>query len=153
MDMEKLVETQRSYFYTHQTFDLDFRIVQLKRLKASIKLNMPKLIDAFMQDLNKTEYDLYLTELFLVNSELNHMIKYLRKLARPKKTSVDIINIFGKGKVVPEPYGVCLIVAPWNYPLQLSLVPLIGAIAAGNTVVIKPSSAVPNIQKCVYDIL
>lgn len=153
MDMEKLVETQRSYFNTHQTFDLDFRIVQLKRLKASIKLNMPKLIDAFMQDLNKTEYDLYLTELFLVNSELNHMIKYLRKLARPKKTSVDIINIFGKGKVVPEPYGVCLIVAPWNYPLQLSLVPLIGAIAAGNTVVIKPSSAVPNIQKCIYDIL
>lgn len=153
MDIEKLVETQHSYFNTHQTFDLDFRIVQLKRLKSSIKLNMPKLIDAFMQDLNKTEYDLYLTELFLVNSELNHMIKHLRKLAKPKKKKVDIINIFGKGKVVPEPYGVCLIVAPWNYPLQLSLVPLIGAIAAGNTVVIKPSSAVPNIQKCIYDIL
>ena len=85
MDMEKLVESQRNYFNTHQTFDLDFRIKQLKRLKQSIKLNMPKLIDAFMQDLNKTEYDLYLTELFIVNSEINHMIKHLRKWSKPRK--------------------------------------------------------------------
>ena len=97
--MEKLVESQRNYFNTHQTFDLDFRIKQLKRLKQSIKLNMPKLIDAFMQDLNKTEYDLYLTELFIVNSEINHMIKHLRKWSKPRKTGVDIINVFGKGKI------------------------------------------------------
>ena len=153
MDYKKLVENQRDYFNSHQTFDVDFRMAQLLKLRDSLNAYQPKLLQAFLDDLNKSEQEVYMTELFVVKNELNYLIKNLRKLTQVKKTKTDIINFFSVGRIVPEPYGVCLIESPWNYPLQLSLVPVMGAIAAGNTVVLKPSSAVPTISAVIKEML
>lgn len=153
MDIKQIVENQREYFTTGQTLELNFRMEQLKKLKTSIKLYEKELFDSFMQDLNKCEYDVIMTELMLVNKELNHMIKNLYKYAKTKKVGISIMNPFSKGRVVAEPYGTVLIVSPWNYPFQLALVPLIGAIGAGNTVVLKPSSSTPNVSATIKKIL
>ena len=153
MDIVKIVENQRAYLNSRQTFDINFRLEQLKKLKMSIELNREHLLDSMMQDLNKTEYDVIMTELSIVMDELNFAIKNLRKLVKPQKTKVSINNVFSKGKIVAEPYGVTLIVSPWNYPFQLAMVPVIGAMMAGNTVVIKPSSSTPNVAETIKKIL
>lgn len=154
INIEKLVAEQRKYFNSRQTFDVDFRIAQLQKLKHSIEENLPQLLEAFQDDLNKSEYDVYLTELYMVNSEIDYLIKNLKKLTRPRKTKNDLITMFSsKGKIVPEPYGVTLIISPWNYPVQLSLLPLAGAIAGGNTVVLKPSSSSLAVSKVIKRIL
>jgi len=153
MDIKKIVENQREYFKSGQTLELSFRMEQLKKLKTSIKLYEKELFDSFMQDLNKSEYDVIMTELMLVNSELSHMIKNLNKYTKTKKVGVSILNPFSKGRIVPEPYGTVLVVSPWNYPFQLALIPVIGAIAAGNTVVLKPSSSTPNVSSTIKKIL
>ncbi len=153
MEIKTIVENQREYFNTHQTFNVSFRLAQLKKLKESLQVHMPKLLQAFLDDLNKCEYDVYMTELLTVNKELNYAIKNLSKLTAPKRTKTEGFNGATNGKIMPEPYGVCLIVSAWNNPLELSLVPLIGAISAGNTVVLKPSSLVPNISSVIKDIV
>ena len=152
MDIKKIVEDQREYFRSGQTLELTFRLEQLKKLRTSIKLYEKELFDSFMQDLNKCEYDVILTELMLVKNELNLMIKKLKKYSRPRKVSVSILNPFAKGRVIPEPYGTTLIVSPWNYPFQLALIPVIGAMGAGNTVVLKPSSSTPNVAQTIKKI-
>ena len=153
MDIKKIVEDQREYFTTGQTLELSFRLEQLKKLKTSIKLYEKELFDSFMQDLNKCEYDVILTELLLVNNELDLMIKKLKKYAKPKKVSTSILNPFAKGVIIPEPYGTTLVVSPWNYPFQLAMIPVIGAMGAGNTVVLKPSSSTPNVAQTIKKIL
>ena len=153
MDIVKIVENQHSYFNSRQTFDLNFRMEQLKKLKDSIEQNKAELFDAFMQDLNKTEYDVIMTELSIVMEELDFAIKNLLKLTKPQRTKVSLTNIFSKGRIIAEPYGVVLVVSPWNYPFQLAMVPVIGALAAGNTVVIKPSSSAPNVSLTIQKIL
>lgn len=153
MDIKKIVEDQREYFRSGQTLEVPFRLEQLKKLKTSIKLYEKELFDSFMQDLNKCEYDVILTELLLINNELDLMIKKLKKYARPKKVGVSILNPFAKGLVIPEPYGTTLVVSPWNYPFQLAMIPVIGALGAGNTVVLKPSSSTPNVAQTIKKIL
>lgn len=153
MTNSELVEKQREYFKSGQTREIAFRLEQLKKLKTIIKLYQKELYDSFMQDLNKCEYDVIMTEMSIVKNELKNMIKNLTKYARPKKVKTSIINAFTKGKIIKEPYGVCLIVSPWNYPFQLAFVPLIGAIAAGNTAILKPSSSTPNISETMKKML
>lgn len=153
MDIKMIVDNQREYFKTGQTTDIDFRLEQLKKLKTSIKLYEKELFDSFMQDLNKSEYDVIMTELMLVNTELNNMIKNLKKYAKPKRAKLSIMNPFSGGKILSEPYGTVLVVSPWNYPFQLSLIPIIGAMGAGNTVVIKPSSSTPNVSATIKKML
>ena len=153
MDVVKIVEEQREYFRSGQTLDVAFRLEQLKKLKTSIKLYEKELFDSFVQDLNKCEYDVILTELMLVNNELDLMIKKLKKYVKPKKVAVSILNPFSKGLIIPEPYGITLIVSPWNYPFQLALIPVIGAMGAGNTVVLKPSSSTPNVAQTIKKML
>lgn len=151
--IENLIKKQREYFLSGQTKDVDFRKDQLQKLLTSIRLYERELIDAFHQDLNKSEYEVIMTEVGLVKEELKLTIKNLNKFTKAKKVKISMLNPFSKGKVVPGPYGVCLIVSPWNYPFQLALIPLIGAIAAGNTVVLKPSSSVPNISAVIKKML
>ena len=153
MDIKAIVDGQHVYFNSGQTRELSFRLEQLKRLKTSIKLCEKELYDSFMQDLNKSEFDVLMTEMLMVKQELNLMIRKLYSYSKPKKVKTSILNMFTKGRIVPEPYGVTLIVSPWNYPFQLALIPLIGAIAAGNTVVLKPSSSTPNISQTIKKIL
>ena len=149
----RVVARQREYFETNKTLDVNYRLLQLKRLRLQIKAYYDQICSAFRQDLNKLEFDVVLTELGIVMKELNYTISNLLRLAKPKKVSTSFANFPSKGYVLRDPYGVVMIASPWNYPLQLTLVPLIGAIAGGNTAIIKPSRNTPNISKVIKKML
>lgn len=151
--MLEIIEKQRKYFNTHETYDISFRILQLKRLRLQIKAYYSQILTAFKQDLNKEEFDVVSTEIGPVMNEINYMIKHLKSLARPKKVRTSLLNFGSKGYVIQEPYGVVLVASPWNYPLQLALSPLAGAIAGGNTCIVKPSRSTPNISNVIKKIL
>lgn len=151
--LEKVVARQRVFFATNKTLDVNFRLLQLKRLRLQIKAYYDQICAAFRTDLNKLEFDVVLTELGLVMKEINYMIANLASLTKPKRVRTSFANFPSKGYVLHDPYGVTLIASPWNYPLQLTLIPLIGAIAGGNTVVIKPSRNTPNITKVIKKML
>lgn len=120
--------------------DVSGRKILLKRLYAEIFLRQDEIALALKQDFNKNEFDSYATEVGIVLEEIRHAIRHLSGWAKIKRVGVSLKNIGGHGLIYPEPYGKVLIIAPWNYPFQLSLVPLVGAIAAGNSVILKPSS-------------
>ncbi len=151
--LEKVVARQRAFFATNKTLDVNFRLLQLKRLRLQIKAYYDQICAAFRADLNKLEFDVVLTELGLVMKEINYMIANLTSLVKPKKVHTSFANFPSKGYVLHDPYGVTLIASPWNYPLQLTIIPLIGALAGGNTAVIKPSRNTPNITKVIKKML
>jgi len=151
--MLEVLEKQKEFFNTHTTLDVNFRLIQLKRLKSQLKAYYEQVCKAFKMDLNKNEYDVLSTEYGLVMTELNFMIKHLKSLAKPKIVLTSILNFPSRGCKVYDPYGSVLIASPWNYPFQLTFIPLIGAIAGGNTVVIKPSRNTPNVTKVIKKIL
>ena len=153
MEINQIVANQRAFFNTHKTQSLAFRKEMLTKLEKSIQDNLNGILDAFKKDFNKCEFDVLSTELFCVKNEIKYFKNNLRKLMRPKRAGTGLVNFFSRGKIVSNPLGVVLIVSPWNYPLQLSLVPLVGAIAAGNTVVIKPSSYSANVSHIIKKIL
>lgn len=153
MDIVKVVESQRKFFNTGATFDVEFRIATLKKIRTALLENKDKIYDAFLTDFNKCEFDVDMTELGMVLHELDYMIKNIKRLSKPKRIRTSIINFPSRGRIYAEPYGVVLVVAPWNYPLQLSLIPLIDAIACGNTVVLKPSNYTPSVAKVIKNIL
>lgn len=150
--MLEILTKQKEFFLTNTTLDVDFRLSQLKKLKSQIKVYYDQLLKAFKQDLNKGEFDVVCTELSVVMSELNYMLRHLKGLARPKRVITNLINLFSTGYKIREPYGNVLVAAPWNYPFQLTLVPVIGAMAGGNTVMVKPSRNTPNITKVIKKI-
>lgn len=151
--INNIVEKQREYFYTEETKDINFRISQLKLLKKIIIKNEEKLLIALKNDLNKSVFEAYETEIATVLMELNYTIKRLRSWIKPKKVKTPITNFLSKSYIYSEPYGVVLIIAPWNYPFQLAISPLIGAIAAGNCSIIKPSEYAPNTSNIVKEII
>ena len=151
--LKDIVEKQRKYFLKRETYDVGFRVLQLKRLRLQIDAYYNQILSAFEQDLNKKEFDVVTTEVGLVMSEINYMIKHLKKLAKPKKVRTSIVNFPSKGYKIYDPYGVILIVSPWNYPFQLTLSPLVGAIAGGNTAIIKPSRSTPHVTQVIKKIL
>ncbi len=151
--INNIVEKQREYFYTEETKDINFRISQLKLLKKIIIKNEEKLLIALKNDLNKSTFEAYETEIGTVLMELNYTIKRLRSWIKPKKVKTSITNFLSKSYIYSDPYGVVLIIAPWNYPFQLAISPLIGAIAAGNCAIIKPSEYATNTSKIVKEII
>ena len=151
--MENIAEIQRSYFKTGETLSYSFRLTQLKKLKEAILSHEDDLYKSFLLDFNKSKFDVYTTEFALVLSELDFQIKHLRKLMKPKKVRTSIINFPSKGRILASPYGSILIMSPWNYPFQLTFSPLVGALAAGNTAVVKPSNYTPETSKVIESIL
>lgn len=151
MEINEIVLKQRQYFNSYQTYDVEFRLTILKEIKELLIKYNSKFKEAFLKDFNKCEFDYLSTEMLLVMQELNYMIKHIKKLTKVKKVRTSIINFPSKGYIIPEPYGVVLIMAPWNYPLQLTLEPLMGAIAAGNCVVLKPASYTSHVSQVIYD--
>ena len=137
------LENLRSYFNSGNTQSYAFRKEQLNRLKSSILKNEQDLYDALYTDLKKSPEEVWVTETGMVISELNTAIKKLGKWMRPKRVSTNLLNLPSRSRILSEPLGVVLIIAPWNYPFQLLINPLIGAIAAGNCVVLKPSEFAP----------
>jgi len=137
--MHKLFDLQSQFFQTGQTLSFDFRKKALKRLQAAIKGHHQAILDALYQDLNKGETEAILTELWMVESELTYQLRHLKRWMRPKRVATDFTSLPGKSYTFFKPLGTTLIIAPWNYPFQLLFIPLIGAIAAGNTAIVKPS--------------
>jgi len=129
----------RNSFYSGQTKSLAFRIKQLKGLQSFLIDNQAEIETALYQDLRKPSIEAFVTEINIISTELKLTLKHLAQWMKPKKVSTPLVLIPGKSKIYAEPLGLVLIIAPWNYPIQLSLVPLIGALAAGNCVVLKPS--------------
>lgn len=152
-DKALLVEKQRAYFNSGKTKSISFRQAQLKKLKEVILQKREDVYDALKQDLNKARFEAYETEMSMVLRELNFISKNLSKWAKPKAVYTPIVNFPAVSHIHKDPYGVVLIMAPWNYPFQLALMPLIAAIAAGNCVVVKPSNYAPATSKVVEDIL
>ncbi|MFK9095276.1 aldehyde dehydrogenase [Bacillus salipaludis] len=138
-----LITKQKSFFRTETTKDVLYRLDALQKLRDAIKNNEKVLMDALRADLNKSEFDAYTSEIGFVLEELRFTIKHLRSWIKPKRVKTPITHIGSSSFILSEPYGVTLIIAPWNYPFQLAIAPLIGAIAAGNCAVIKPSELTP----------
>lgn len=151
--IKELVNAQREYFLTGETLSVGFRLAQLKKLRAVLLSGQNEIFDAFMSDYNKSPFDVVSTELGMVINEIDFMARRLKRLARPKRVGTDLFNFPSSGKIIYEPYGTALIMAPWNYPLQLSLLPLVGALAAGNTAVVKPASYAPAVAACIKKLL
>ena len=145
--ISNIVSKQRAFFTDNLPFSLEFRINALKKLKSLIKENERSILDALYQDLKKAPLEALATELLGVVNEINFVIKRLSTWMAPEKQkSLFPLGWVGRSYRSPEPYGVVLIIAPWNYPVMLMLSPLIGALAAGNCAIIKPSEAAPHTE-------
>lgn len=140
----EILNKQRNFFHSNQTLSVKFRINQLKKFRKILKSNETLLYDAIDKDFGKSEYETYITELSLIYHELNLAIKKVKKWSRPKYVFTNLANFPGRSRVIPEPFGNALVIGAWNYPYQLTLVPAISAIAAGNTVILKPSELAIN---------
>ncbi len=140
MDIQTLVQAQRTFFMTQATKPIEYRLNALKTLKKGIIDHQDLIIDALKKDLNKAPMETIMTEIGIVMTELNHMIKHLRHWSKPKRVKTPFVLFSATSKIIYEPYGVVLIMSPWNYPFQLAIDPLIGAIAAGNCAIVKPAS-------------
>lgn len=137
--IEELIENQRTYFIYGNTVDYEFRKENLKKLKNMLKENESEIYYALKLDLNKSKHESFVTELGFLYSEIDFTLKHLKTWMAPEKVPSPLTHRGSKSYIMKEPYGVVLIISPWNYPLHLSLAPAISALAAGNCVIIKPS--------------
>ncbi len=139
-NFREIVTTQREFFKGGSTLSVEFRRASLKRLLEAITKNENDILEALKEDLNKHSTEAYISEIAIVKGEIKHVLKNLKRWAKVKRVKTPLIHWPSKSYIYSEPYGVVLIMAPWNYPFQLSLTPLVGAIAAGNCAVVKPSA-------------
>ncbi|MCM1131696.1 MAG: aldehyde dehydrogenase [Roseburia sp.] len=139
MEIEELLMKQKEFFEQGKTLSYKTRKNYLIQLKNKINQYKPKLYQAIYKDLNKSETEAFMCEIGLVLSDLNYQIKHLKKNMKKKHKKTPLAQFKGKSYIEPSPYGNTLIISPWNYPILLSLEPFVGAIAAGNTVILKPS--------------
>lgn len=136
---QALLESQQKFFLTGRTLDFAFRKRMLQKLRTTIVEHEGDFYDALFRDLHKSQFESYATEIGFVLEELRFNLKKLRKWMRPKKVTSGLVSFPARSRMTFEPLGTVLIISPWNYPFQLLIAPLIGAMAAGNTVILKPS--------------
>ncbi len=139
MEIKNTIAGQQEYFNSNQTKDVDFRIRQLKKFNKILKENEEVLYKAIYEDFGKSKFETYVSELSLLYHEINNFIKNSKKWSQRKKVPTGFANFPAKSYLIPEPLGMTLVIGAWNYPYQLSLVPAITSLAAGNTVILKPS--------------
>lgn len=151
--MKEIILAQRNFFNSHATKDVSFRINELKRLEWVLKKNTPALEKAIYSDFKKSAYENYITEIGLVLHDIKEAKYNLQRWAKKKKVRTNFSNFPAKSYIQPEPLGVCLIISAWNYPYQLALAPVVAAIAAGNTVVLKPSEIPSETSKVLATLL
>lgn len=142
-NLEKLFEKQRNYFYENKTLSIETRIRVLRKIKSLIQEHENDIIKAIREDFGKSEFEVYSTEIGQVYDEINTQIRNIRKWSKTKSLRTPICLFPAKSRMVKEPYGVTLIISPFNYPFSLLFIPLIGAIAAGNCAILKPSELTP----------
>lgn len=143
MDFTPLIARQRTHFQSGATLPQEFRRAQLRKLLTLLEAHQGDLLAALQRDLRKSPQEAYTSELGFVLSEIRYALRHLAKWMKPARCRAPLLAWPARGSIRPEPYGLALIIGPWNYPLQLLLAPLVGAIAAGNCVVLKPSEFAP----------
>lgn len=153
IDIKKLTKTQKDFFDSGATKPLQFRIEKLKLLRKVLTDNEKRILDAIYTDLRKPEVENFSSELGMAIAEIDFFIKHLPSWIKPEKTKTPLAHLPGSSMIIREPYGNTLIIGPWNYPVQLLLMPLIGAIGAGNTAVLKPSEVTPHTSETITAIM
>lgn len=143
-NLQTLLEAQKRFFIAGNTRPISKRVEQLKKLKQLLIDNEQLLIDEVHKDFSKSAFETYVTEIGLVITDINFAIKNIDQWAKVESVSTSLVNFPSKNFIITEPYGCALIISPWNYPILLALQPLVGAIAAGNTAIIKPSELTPH---------
>lgn len=153
IEVKNIIDLQRKYFLTGATLDVNFRIQALNKLRTCIIKYEDEINAALKADLGKSKFESYMCETGMVLSELSYMIKHTRSFAKEKTVRTPLAQFHSRSYKKPSPYGVTLIMSPWNYPFMLALDPLVDAIAAGNTAVIKPSAYSPNTSDVIKKIV
>lgn len=153
MDISKLVQAQRAYFASNATRDYSFRVDALRKLRRLLLDNEARIAEALRQDLNKSPFESYMCETGLVLDELRFHLRHLRGWMRDTRVRTPLAQFPASSFTSPEPYGVVLIMSPWNYPVQLCLEPLVGAISAGNCAIIKPSAYAPQTSHLLAELI
>lgn len=138
-DIDNILKRQRDFFQSGRTRDIEYRIKKLKKFKINIIKNQEDILKALKQDLNKSDFEAYATEVGMVLEEINMAIKNIKKWAKIEKVRTPFMHFGTRSYIYKEPYGTVLNISPWNYPFQLSLSPIIGALSAGNCAILKPS--------------
>ena len=151
--IETIVNNQRDFFCTHATLDVEYRIKYLKRLRECITNHEQDILVALKEDLGKCEMEGYMCEVGLTLAELSNQLKHIRKWTKKKHYKTELTNAIAKSYSIREPYGVVLVMSPWKYPFMLTMEPLVGALAAGNTCVVKPSAYAPATSQVIADII
>lgn len=152
-EIQTIVDKQRTYFRTGVTLDVDFRIRALDKLAACIRANEAAIHRAVWQDLGKSGFESYMVETGMVLSELGYMRRHIRAFARERTVPTPLAQFCARSYQKPSPYGVALIMSPWNYPFMLTMEPLVDAIAAGNTAVVKPSAYSPRTSQLIAELI
>lgn len=153
LDYKNLLDKQRKYFLTGKTKDVEFRIKRLKALKEIIIKRNQEIVEALRKDFGKSEFETFSNEIMTSLEEIKLAIKKLHSWAAPRKVKTPIAYFKSSSRIYYEPYGIALIISAWNYPFQLAINPLIGAISAGNCCIIKPSELAPNTSKLLSEII
>ncbi|MFN8438488.1 MAG: aldehyde dehydrogenase family protein [Cytophagales bacterium] len=153
MNFESILKSQQEFFKTNSSKDLVFRKTQLLKLKHLLLANEERLSKAIYADFSKSHFDTYTTEISFLYSEIDEAVKSLKKWAKRKKVKTNLVNLPGSSYIIPEPLGVCFIIGAWNYPIQLTFSPLIAAMAAGNTAILKPSKLPQHTSKVITEII
>ncbi|MDM5187580.1 aldehyde dehydrogenase [Bacillus sp. DX4.1] len=153
MNITSIVKRQKAYFYKGNTRNIEERKKHLQKLYEGIGRFESDIFQALKLDLNKSDHESFTTEVGYVLKEISFLKKHLSSWSKPKRVRTALTHVGSRGKVVPEPYGVTLVMAPWNYPFQLAIAPLVGALAAGNTVILKPSELTPNVSNLLAKML
>ena len=152
-DIHSLIDAQKSYFRTGATLPASFRLEALRRLGDAIRSREADIAAALQADLNKSAFESYMTETGMVLDELRFVSKHLTRWAKPSRVPTPLAQFPARSRVHKDPYGVVLIMSPWNYPFQLTIEPLIGALAAGNCAVLKPSNYAPHTARLIADLI
>ena len=153
MDFSNYIENQENYFRNGNTLPIGKRKKLLKNLKEEILTNEDKIFKALNNDLKKCNYETYLSEIGILITEIDLFLKNIEKWAKPKRVKSSLLSFPSSDYIYSEPYGKVLVISPWNYPFQLAILPVLSAVAAGNTVVLKPSEHAPHTSKLVKEIL
>jgi len=149
----ELLSSQRNFFLSGGTRDLDFRKDALRKLRQVVKANEEKLHKAILEDFGKSEFDDYATELGMIYGEIGYMISHMKRYSRPERRRTNLANVPAKFRIQPEPLGCTLIIGAWNYPYQLTLAPMVDAIAAGCTCIVKPSELPANTMHVIAEMI
>ena len=153
MNFQDILTDQRTFFNSQKTKNLSFRKMYLEKLKEVILKNEDLLYQAIDQDFGKSKFETYAIEISFVLKDIDYYLKNLNSLSKPKRVSTNLANQLGSSKIYPEPLGCTLVIGAWNYPYQLSLSPMVAALAAGNTCILKPSEIAENTMKAMSKII